>query len=138
MSSGAQSVAGSSDSTSTSRLSRRSPIINKLEKSKSSQDCSKKNQEAVHHPPGDVGTDALAWTPALAQEYLQETYDIEYPVPSCRRLLKEAGLSYRKPRCIAAEAEESEQGAFYDGLKKAAANGRHNSLSRSNKEICTG
>ena len=76
-------------------------------------------EETVHEPPEEVGIDAPAWTPALAQEYLQETYDVEYSIPSCRRLLKEAGLSYQKPRRSAAEADENEQEEFRDELKKS-------------------
>jgi len=33
--------------------------------------------------------------------------------------LKEAGLSYQKPRRTAAEAEESEQEEFHDEIKKS-------------------
>jgi transposase len=76
-------------------------------------------EETVHDPPSEVGIDAPAWTPALVQEYLEETYGVEYSIPSCRRLLKEAGLSYQKPRRKAAEAEETEQEEFYDELKKS-------------------
>ncbi len=49
--------------------------------------------EAVHNPPEQVGIDAPAWTPALAREFLKETYGVEYSIPSCRRLLKEAGVN---------------------------------------------
>ncbi len=76
-------------------------------------------EEAVHEPPNKVGVDAPAWTPALVQQYLNETYDVEYSIPSCRRLLKEAGLSYQKPRPTAAEAEADEQETFRDELKKS-------------------
>jgi transposase len=76
-------------------------------------------KQTVHEPPEKVGIDAPAWTPALVQEYLEETYGVEYSYPSCRRLLKEAGLSYQKPRRTAAEAEESDQEEFYDELKKS-------------------
>src|SRR6056297_2380466 len=31
-------------------------------------------EETVHKPPEEVGIDAPAWTPALAQDYLEETY----------------------------------------------------------------
>ncbi|WP_144906696.1 IS630 family transposase [Halobellus captivus] len=75
-------------------------------------------QETVHEPPEKAGIDAPAWTPALVQEYLEETYGVEYSIPSCRRLLKEAGLSYQKPRRKAAESDEDEQEAFHDELKK--------------------
>jgi len=76
-------------------------------------------EETVHDPPREVGIDAPAWTPALAQDFLKETYDVEYSIPSCRRLLKEAGLSYQKPRRKAAESDEDEQEAFHDERKKS-------------------
>ncbi|ADB63320.1 Transposase and inactivated derivatives-like protein (plasmid) [Haloterrigena turkmenica DSM 5511] len=84
---------------------------------------SEKEQEefenVVHDSPEEVGFDAPAWTPALVQQYLEEAYDVEYSIPSCRRLLKEAGLSYQKPRRSAAEADEDEQDEFHDELKKS-------------------
>jgi len=73
----------------------------------------------VQRPPEEVGMDAPAWTPSLVRQYLAEQYDVEYSIPSCRRLLKEAGLSYRKPRRSAAEADEDEHEAFYDELEKS-------------------
>ena len=76
-------------------------------------------EEIVHDSPKEVGIDAPAWTPALVQPFLDETYDVEYSIPSCRRLLKEAGLSYQKSRRSAAEADESEKEEFYDELKKS-------------------
>jgi transposase len=88
-------------------------------KRKLSQSRQEKFEETVHNPPEEVGIDAPAWTPALAQEYLEETYGVEYSLPSCRRLLKEAGLSYQKPRRSAAEADEDDQEAFHDELKKS-------------------
>ena len=50
-------------------------------------------------------------------------------------MLKEAGLSYQKPRRLAAEDDEDEQKEFRDNLKKAAGDGRHSSLYRSDQEI---
>jgi len=76
-------------------------------------------EATVHEPPEKVGIDAPAWTPALVQQFLDESYDVEYSIPSCRRLLQEAGLSYQKPRRKAAEADETEQEEFYDELKKS-------------------
>ncbi len=88
-------------------------------KRKLSESQQEKFEETVHEPPEEVGIDAPAWTPALAQEYLEETYGVEYSIPSCRRLLKEAGLSYQKPRRSAAEADDNEQEAFHEKLKKS-------------------
>nr|WP_206335677.1 IS630 family transposase [Natronolimnobius sp. AArcel1] len=83
---------------------------------------SEKEQEqfeaTVHESPEEVGLDAPAWTPALVQQYLEETYDVEYSIPSCRRLLKEAGLSYQKPRRTAAESDADEQETFREEFKK--------------------
>jgi transposase len=76
-------------------------------------------EETVHDPPEAVGIDAPAWTPALVQQFLEDTCGVEYSRPSCRRLLKEAGLSYQKPRRSAAEADEDEQEAFHDEFKKS-------------------
>ena len=80
----------------------------------------KEFEKAVHESPEAVGIDAPAWTPALVQQFLDETCGVEYSFPSCRRLLKEAGLSYQKPRRSAAESDESEQEAFHDELKKSS------------------
>jgi transposase len=88
-------------------------------KRKLSEQQQEEFEETVHDPPNEVGIDAPAWTPALVQQFLEKSYDVEYSIPSCRRLLKEAGLSYQKPRRKAAEADETEQEAFYDELKKS-------------------
>jgi transposase len=88
-------------------------------KRKLSESQQKEFEQTVHQPPEEVGIDAPAWTPALVQEFLEDSYDVEYSYPSCRRLLKEAGLSYQKPRRRAAEAEESDQEEFHDEIKKS-------------------
>ncbi len=76
-------------------------------------------EATVHEPPEKVGLDAPAWTPALVKQYLDETYDVEYSIPSCRRLLNEAGLSYQKPRRTAAESDADEQETFREEFKKS-------------------
>ncbi len=78
-----------------------------------------KFEGAVHEPPEEVGIDAPAWTPALAQQYLADSFDVEYSIPSCRRLLKEAGLSYQKPRRTAAGADERDREAFHEEFKRS-------------------
>lgn len=60
-----------------------------------------KFESAVYEPPESVDVDVAAWTPMLVQDYLDETFDVDYSLPSCRRLLKEAGLSYRQPSSVA-------------------------------------
>jgi len=107
-------------------------------KRKLSQSMQEEFEQTVHEPPTEVGYDAPAWTPALVQEFLEETYGVEYSYSSCWRLLKETGLSYQKPRRSAAEADESDQAEFYEELKKASSDGRHSSLYRSDQEIGAG
>ncbi len=88
-------------------------------KRKLSETQQKEFKETVHESPEEVGVDAPAWTPALVQQYLAETYDVEYSIPSCRRLLNEAGLSYQKPRRTATESDADEQETFCEELKKS-------------------
>ncbi len=88
-------------------------------KRKLSEKEQKEFEETVHESPANVGVDAPAWTPALVQQYLDETYNVEYSIPSCRRLLKEAGLSYQIPRRTAAEADAEEEETFREELKKS-------------------
>ena len=55
------------------------------------ENVKKKQQEfeqAVHESPQDIGYHAPVWTPALVNKFLEEAYDVEYSLPSCRRLLK--------------------------------------------------
>jgi len=70
----------------------------------------------------------------LIQQYLDESYAVEYSIPSCRRLLNQAGLSYqnlaRQPLNLMLTSNP-----FREGPEKAAGNGRHSSLFRSNREI---
>ena len=51
-------------------------------------------EHTVHESPKEIGFDAPAPTPALVKEFLEETYGVEYSLPSCRRLLKQARLRY--------------------------------------------
>jgi transposase len=51
--------------------------------------------DALRDSPADAGYDDPSWTPSLVQRYVREAFDVEYSVPSCRRLMKEAGLTYQ-------------------------------------------
>jgi len=53
--------------------------------------------ETVREPPTAAGIDARAWTPALVRTFVADRYDVDYSLPSCRRLLRAAGLRYRRP-----------------------------------------
>lgn len=55
-------------------------------------------EQALHRPPRECSFEGAAWTPELVRRYVRERFEIEYSLPSCRRLMKESGLSYRSPR----------------------------------------
>jgi transposase len=80
---------------------------------KLTEEQQKQLEQTLHQPPTEAGIDAPAWTPALLDEFLEETFDVDYSIPSCRRLMKEAGLSYQKPRRTAAEAEPDDRDGFH-------------------------
>ncbi|PSP66520.1 hypothetical protein BRC85_09695 [Halobacteriales archaeon QS_1_69_70] len=48
---------------------------------------------------------------------MNQLYGIAYSIPSCRRLLKEAGLSYQKPRPSIATAEPAD-GEEFEKVRK--------------------
>lgn len=80
----------------------------------------KEFRETVREPPTEAGYDEPAWTTELVRHHLKETYDVEYSIPSCRRLLEEAGLSYQKPRSESVKAEPEDRDEFDETLKKSA------------------
>jgi len=74
--------------------------------------------EALHESPQEVGLDARAWTVPLAKQYLEDEFDIEYCRRHVRRLMSEAGLSWKTARPEYAKADERAQEAFREGFKK--------------------
>jgi transposase len=51
--------------------------------------------ETLEAPPSRAGIDGESWTPELVRDHIRAVYDVSYSLPSCRRLMKEAGLRYR-------------------------------------------
>lgn len=75
-------------------------------------------ESTLQNRPTAVGFDAPAWTTELLQEFIREEFGIDYSQPSCRRLMKEAGLSYQTPRKAAAEADPEKREEFEQELKQ--------------------
>ncbi len=48
--------------------------------------------ETLHQPPHKSGYAEQEWTPLLVRAYILDAFDVTYSIPSCRRLMKEAGL----------------------------------------------
>jgi len=76
-------------------------------------------EETLHEPPIEAGYDAPTWTPALLQQHLEETYRVEYSCSSCRRLMREAGLSYQEPRRTTAKAAAEDRNDLDTELEKS-------------------
>jgi len=54
--------------------------------------------EALHDSPKKAGVDAPAWSVPLARHYLFEEFGVEYYERHVRRLMSEAGLSWKTAR----------------------------------------
>lgn len=53
-------------------------------------------RDAVTGPPAEAGYDAPAWTTDLASRFLAEAFDVEYTDRHVQRLLKDAGLTWKR------------------------------------------
>ena len=69
--------------------------------------------------PKDADYDAPAWTPALVHDHVRTAYDIEYSRRHIRRLMHEAGLSYRTARPQHHESDPEAQAEFKQTFKKS-------------------
>lgn len=78
----------------------------------------KEFQQAVQNPPTEAGYDQPAWTTALAQQYLEDEFDVEYSRRHVQRLLKDAGLTWQTPRPQPPTADEDERTEFWESIKK--------------------
>ena len=74
--------------------------------------------DVLHESPEKAGLDALAWSVPLARNYLSEEFDVNYCDRHVRRLLTEAGLSWKTARPEYYKSDERAQEAFQDGFKK--------------------
>ena len=76
--------------------------------------------EALHESPEEVGIDAPAWSVPLARHYLAEEFDVEYCERHVRRLMSEAGLSWKTARPEYYKSDDRAQEAWHEGFKKSA------------------
>ena len=74
--------------------------------------------DVLHEPPKEVGIDAPAWSVPLARNYLSEKFGVDYCDRHVRRLMTEAGLSWKTARPEYYKSDERAQDAFQDGFKK--------------------
>jgi transposase len=76
--------------------------------------------ETLHESPEKVGFDAPAWSVPLARHYLNEEFGVEYCERHVRRLMAEAGLSWKTARPEYYKSDERAQEAWQEGFKKSA------------------
>jgi len=76
--------------------------------------------EVLHKSPEEVGLDAPAWSVPLARQYLVEEFGVEYCERHVRRLMSEAGLSWKTARPEFHKSDERAQEAWKDGFKKSS------------------
>ena len=76
--------------------------------------------EALHQSPEEAGFDAPAWSVPLARHYLIEEFGVEFCERHVRRLISEAGLSWKTARPEYYKSDERAQEAWQEGFKKSA------------------
>lgn len=69
--------------------------------------------------PEDAGYDVQAWSPKFVQHWLKTHFDVEYTQRHVRRLMDDAGLSWRTARPKHYEADSEEIAEFQDTFKKS-------------------
>ena len=75
-------------------------------------------EDVLLQPPTEVGYDASAWTPTLAQRYIAETFDVDYCLRQVREHMSEAGLSYKRVQPENKDADPCAQEALKQRFKK--------------------
>ena len=75
--------------------------------------------EALNNSPEEVEIDAPAWSVPLAHHYLREEFDVDYCERHVRRLMSEAGLSWKTARPEYFKSDERAQEAWQEGFKKS-------------------
>jgi len=76
--------------------------------------------DSLHDSPEAVGYDAPAWSVPIARHYLAKEFDVEYCTRHVRRLMSEAGLSWKTARPEFHKSDERAQEAWEEGFKKSA------------------
>jgi transposase len=73
----------------------------------------------LHQSPEEAGYDVQAWTPQFVKHWLKEHFDVEYTQRHVRRLMDDAGLSWRTARPEHYEADPEEVAEFQETFKKS-------------------
>ena len=72
----------------------------------------------LQESPEVVGFDRQAWFPRLVYHHLQSEYGVEYSLRHIRRLMREAGLTWRTARPEHYEGDPDQAAEFQETVKK--------------------
>jgi len=76
----------------------------------------------LNESPEDVGFDRQAWFPRLVYHHLKSEYGVEYSLRHIRRLMREAGLTWRTARPEHYQGDPEEAAEFQETVKKTDSN----------------
>ena len=76
----------------------------------------------LNESPEAVGFDRQAWFPRLVYHHLKSEYGVEYSLRHIRRLMREAGLTWRTARPEHYQADPEEAAEFQETVKKTDSN----------------
>ena len=79
--------------------------------------------ETLNQSPEEAGYDVAAWSSILAQQHLISECDVAHSRRHVQRLMKEAEVSWKKPRPEPASADEEDLERDDDELKKSRETG---------------
>lgn len=74
--------------------------------------------EELNDSPESVGYDRRVWFPRLVLHHLQTTYEVDYSLRHIRRLMRDAGLSWRTTRPTHFEGDPGDAEEFKETVKK--------------------
>ena len=78
--------------------------------------------EQLQHPPTELGYEQQAWSSKLLVHHVKDNHDVEYSRGHARKLLSEAGLSWRTARPRHHEADLQRKREFQQTVQKNGPN----------------
>jgi len=72
----------------------------------------------LHGSPEELGYDRQVWFPLLAYHHLKDKFDVEYSLVHIRRMMREAGLSWRTARPRHYDADPEEEAEYQETVEK--------------------
>ena len=78
--------------------------------------------EQLQHPPTELGYEQQAWSSKLLVHHVKDNHDVEYSRGHARKLLSEAGLSWRTARPRHYEADLQRKREFQQTVQKTGPN----------------